>query len=282
MQHKEIIVKYTLMLCASAGIISVAFITVFIFSQGLSFFDNNNLLDFLTGRVWQPLNGIFGILPFIVGTVLVTITSVLISLPISIGAALALAEYAPAKAASLIRPGIELLAGIPSVLFGFFGMMVIIPFLRIHLGGSGFSLFAASLILAIMILPTLVSISEDSLRAVPREYREASLSLGATKWQTIKWVVLPSAQNGIWAAVILGVGRAIGETMAVIMVAGNATNLPNSLFAPGRTLTGNIALEMAYASGEHQQSLFATGITLFFFIMLINLFLAYKRRRIAE
>lgn len=279
MRTKERIIKYIFLLCASAGIISVAFMTVFIFSQGLPFFENRGLVEFLSGRVWQPLNGKFGILPFILSSIFVTATSVLIALPISIGTALTLAEYTPGRIAALIRPGIELLAGIPSVIFGFFGMMVIVPYLRVSLGGSGFSLLAASIILSIMITPTLVNISEDSMRAVPREYRDASLSLGATKWQTIKGVVLPTAKNGIWTAVILGIGRAVGETMAVIMVAGNATNMPNSLMVPGRTLTGNIVLEMAYASGEHQQSLFATGIILFIFIMAVNIMLAFRRRR---
>lgn len=279
MKIGERVIKYTLLVCASAGIISVVFMTVFILSQGLPFFENNGLLKFLGGRVWQPLNGKFGILPFILGSVIVTFISVAISLPISIGTALTLAEYAPGRISALIRPGIELLAGIPSVIFGFFGMMVIVPYLRTALGGSGFSLLAAALILAVMIIPTLVNITEDSLRAVPREYREASLSLGATKWQTIKWVILPAAKNGVWTAVVLGIGRAVGETMAVIMVAGNATNIPASPLAPGRTLTGNIVLEMAYASGEHQQALFATGIVLFVFIMLINSLLVFKRRR---
>src|SRR5690554_4575288 len=273
MQEKEKAFKYLFMICASAGVISITIMTIFIFSQGLGFFDNNNLINFFFGKVWQPLKGIYGIFPFILGSVLVTITSVLISLPISVATALAMSEYAPRKVAGLIRQGVELLAGIPSVIFGFFGMMVLVPFLRISFGGSGYSLFAASVILAIMILPTLVNISADSLRSVPPEYREASLSLGATKWQTIKRMVLPSAKRGIWTAVVLGIGRAIGETMAVIMVVGNATNIPESLLAPARTLTGNIALEMGYASGEHQQALFATGIVLFVFIMLINGFL---------
>ena len=279
---KEKIIRNLFFICASVGILSVIVMTTFIFIQGIPFFDLYGLTSFLTGRVWEPANNIFGILPFIMGSILVTLGAVVISLPVSLSCALALAEYAPRSVASKIRPVIELLAGIPSVIYGFFGMMVIVPFLRNTLGGSGFSLFAASIILAIMILPTLVNITEDSLRAVPKEFREGSLALGATKWQTIKLIILPTAKRGIMAAIMLGIGRAIGETMAVIMVAGNSTNIPKNLMVPGRTMTGNIALEMAYASGVHQQSLFATGITLFCFILTINILMAMKRRGDSE
>lgn len=279
---REKLFKSILMLCASMSIVSVIVMTVFILFQGIPFFESYNFFSFLSGKVWQPLNGIYGILPFILGSMLVTIAAVLFALPVSLGCSLAMAEYAPRWLAGLIRPVIELLAGIPSVIYGFFGMMVIVPLLRSILGGSGYSLLAASIILGIMILPTLVNISEDSLRAVPRDYREASLALGANKWQTIKYVVLPNAKSGIWAAIILGIGRAIGETMAVIMVAGNATNIPGSILVPGRTLTGNIALEMAYAAGMHQKSLFATGITLFIFIIIINLVLAMRRKGVVQ
>jgi phosphate transport system permease protein len=279
---KEKIIKNFLFLCAAVGIISVIIMVTFIFIQGLPFFDSYSVTAFLRGNRWDPERSYFGILPFIFGSVLVTMGAVTMALPIGIASALALSEYSSYKIASKIRPVIELLAGIPSVIYGFFGMMVIVPWLRNILGGSGYSLFAASIILSIMLLPTLINITEDALKSVPKEFREGSLALGATKWQTIKYIIIPTAKSGIWTAIILGIGRAIGETMAVIMVAGNSTNLPRSILVPGRTLTGNIALEMAYASGVHQKSLFATGIVLLFFMIIINIFMTFKRRGVVR
>jgi phosphate transport system permease protein len=190
-----------------------------------------------------------------------------------------LAEFAPDKLGNLFRPAIQLLAGIPSVVYGFWGLLFIVPFIRDHLGGPGLSILAGSIILAIMILPTIISISEVSLLALPRQYKEGALALGMTHWQAIWSVLLPAAKSGIVAAVILGIGRAVGETMAVIMILGNAVAVPESILDPVRTLTTNIGIEMGYASGEHQQALFATGIVLFVIIMILNSVAQYVTRR---
>ncbi len=211
----------------------------------------------------------------VVGSILVTLGALVLGIPFGVAGAIFMAEIAPPKAAKLIRPAIELLAGIPSVVYGFYGLAVIVPLIRNHFGGTGFSILAGSLILAIMILPTILNLSETALRAVPSEYKDGSYALGANYWQTIKWISLPVARSGIITGVVLGMSRAIGETMAVIMVTGNVTRIPGTLFDPIRTLTGNIVMEMGYASGEHQQALFATGIILFIFIMILNLIVQF-------
>ena len=205
----------------------------------------------------------------------------LLGLPLGLACAITLAEMAPPRARVLLKPTIELLAGVPSVVYGFIGMEVLVPFIRENplLGGPGYSALAASVILAVMVLPTIVGISIDAIEAVPRSFREGSLALGATQWQTITGVVLPAARSGIVAGVILGMGRAVGETMAVIMVAGNSVQMPNSPLAPVRTLTANIALEMGYASGAHAQALFATGIVLFVISLALNEVAGMVRRR---
>jgi len=193
-----------------------------------------------------------------------------LGIPISLCCSIFLAEFAPATLRNLFRPAIQLLAGIPSVVYGFWGLLFVVPLIRDYLGGPGLSILAGSIILAIMILPTVISISEVSILALPRQYKEGALALGMTHWQTIRSVQLPAAKSGIVAAIILGIGRAIGETMAVIMVLGNAVALPRSILDPVRTLTTNIGIEMGYASGEHRQALFATGIVLFVIIMILN------------
>lgn len=270
----EILIEKLLLFSATTAIMVVCLIFAFIFLEGLPVIQKYGFWHFITGKHWYPEQGIFGILPMIIGSFIVTFMALAIGIPLGVGCAIFLAELAPTWLARLVRPGIELLAGIPSVVYGFYGLVVLVPFIREHLGGRGFSALAAALILAVMILPTIVNISEDAIRAVPREYKEGSMALGATHWQTIKKVILPDAASGIVTAVVLGMGRALGETMAVILVAGNVSTIPDSILAPVRTLTANIAIEMGYAADDHARALFATGIVLFGLIMLLNLLLA--------
>ena len=255
---------------AMSSISALALITVFILVNGIPIIAKVGFFDFVFGMTWAPSQGRFGIFPMVVGSVLVTAGAALIGVPVGICCSIFLTEFAPRRLSSVFRPAIQLLAGIPSVVYGFWGLLFVVPFIRNHLGGPGLSVLAGAFILAIMILPTIISISEVSMLALPRSYKEGALALGMTHWQTIRSVLLPSARSGIVAAVILGIGRAIGETMAVIMVLGNAVAVPESILDPVRTLTTNIGIEMGYASGEHQQALFATGIVLFVVIMGLN------------
>ena len=264
---------------ALSSISALALITVFIVVNGIPVISRYGLSNFLFGDVWAPGRGQFGIWPMIVGTVSVTLGAAVIGVPIGICCAIFLAEFAPAKMRNLFRPAIQLLAGIPSVVYGFWGLLFVVPAIRSHLGGPGLSILAGSVILAIMILPTIISISEVSILDLPRQYKEGALALGMTRWQTIRSVLLPSAKSGIVAAVILGIGRAVGETMAVIMVLGNAVAVPDSVLAPVRTLTTGIGIEMGYAQGEHRQALFAMGIVLFAIITILNSFAQYLTRK---
>jgi len=264
---------------ALSSISALAVITIFIIMNGAPLIASVGPINFIFGRTWMPDQGQFGIFPMIVGTLSVTLGAAIIGIPIGLCCAVFLAEYAPKKMANAFRPAIQLLASIPSVVYGFWGLVFVVPFIRDHIGGPGLSILAGSIILAIMILPTIISISEVSLNALPRQYKEGALSLGLTHWQTIRALLIPSAKSGIVAAIILGLGRAVGETMAVIMVVGNATALPESILDPVRTLTTNIGLEMGYATGEHRQALFATGIVLFVLIMIMNSTAQYITRR---
>lgn len=255
--------------CSSTAIL--ALIALFIFKEGLPIMAKSGLVHFLFGREWAPLEGQFGILPFIVGSLWITFGSLILGVPLGVSCAVYLAEFATKKWVNVLKPSIELLAGIPSVVYGFLGVMWLAPLIRNHFGGPGLSILAASCVLAIMILPTIVSVSIDALQAVPKNYKEGSLALGATEWQTIWRVILPAARSGILTGIILGMGRAVGETMAVIMISGNATIIPHSILDSVRTLTANIAIEMGYATGGHREALFATGVVLFFFIMILNI-----------
>ena len=257
-------------LIALSTLTALAVITIFIFVEGAPLIAKVGVFNFIFGMKWAPSQGAFGIFPMIVGSVSVTLGAAVIGVPIALCCSIFLTEYAPPIVSSIVRPAIQLLAGIPSVVYGFWGLTFIVPAIRRYLGGPGLSILAGSIILAIMILPTIISISEVSLLALPRLYKEGSLALGATQWQTTSSVLLPAAKSGIMAAVVLGLGRAIGETMAVIMVLGNAVAMPQSILDPARTLTTNIGIEMGYASGEHQQALFATGIVLLVIIMILN------------
>jgi phosphate transport system permease protein len=275
----EKITEKTFLIIALSALSSLALITVFIFVEGLPLIAKVGIMDFVFGMKWAPSQGYFGIFPMIIGSISVTLGATILGVPVAICCSIFLAEFAPAKVSNIIRPAIQLLAGIPSVVYGFWGLLSIVPFIRKYIGGPGLSILAGSIILAIMILPTIISITEVSLLSLPRQYKEGGLALGTTHWQTIYSLLIPSAKSGIVAAIILGIGRAIGETMAVIMVLGNAVAIPQSILDPARTLTTNIGIEMGYASGDHQQALFATGIVLLIIIMILNATAQYITRR---
>ena len=272
-------IERTLFLLALSSISSLALITIFIFLEGGPLIYFAGLKNFLASSHWAPTKGHFGILAMIVSSLLVTLGAMVIGMPLGLSCAIVLAEFSVPRLKLVLKPTLELLAGIPSVVYGFLGVVWLVPLIRDYLGGPGLSLLAAAIILGIMILPTIISISIDALSAVPALYREGSIALGATQWQTVRRVVLPAASSGIITAVILGMGRAVGETMAVIMVAGNALKLPTSILDPVRTLTSNIALELGYAAGRHREALFATGIVLFVIIMILNLCATLVTRR---
>lgn len=271
LQGREVRIQQGLQLLALSSIAVLGMIILFVFREGLPIMWNTGFGVILFGQKWAPTKGIFGIFPMIIGTIEVTFGALLFGVPLSLMVAIYLSDFAKPTVRRITKPLIELLAAIPSVVYGFIGVVILVPLVRENLGGTGFSVLTASVILGIMILPTIISISLDALRAVPQSFREGALALGATPWQTAIHVVLPAARSGIVTAIILGMGRAMGETMAVIMVAGNATVIPTSWLHPCRTLTSNVALEMAYASGPHQKALFATGVVLFVMIFLLNL-----------
>jgi phosphate transport system permease protein len=261
--------KYAVFISASISFIVLLAIAVFVFRDGLPAFEEIGILDFLFGTVWRPGQEQYGILTMIVGSVVVTVGSLLLAVPLGIACAILLAEVAPYRVRQILRPAVELLVGIPSVVYGLVGLVLLVPAVR-ELGGNGFSVLTASIVLTAMVLPTIISITEDSIRAVPTAYKEGALALGATHWQTIRKVLLPAARSGIGAAIVLGMGRAVGETMAMIMVIGNSITFPKTPLDPARTLTGNIAVEIGYAAGTHRSALFATGIVLLIFILMIN------------
>lgn len=259
-----------LLLTAFSAISALLLIALFIIKEGLPFIFRYGLMDFLSSSDWNPQAGKFGIFPMVMSTIWVTLGAMVIGVPLGVSGAVFLSEFVPRPVMRVIKPTIELLAAIPSVVYGFIGVMVLAPLIRSSLGGAGLSVLAASIILGIMTLPTIISISIDSIMAVPQSYREGSLALGATIWQTIHMVTIRAAKSGIIASIILAIGRAVGETMAVIMVAGNSVKIPQSVLDSVRTLTANIALEMSYATGLHRQALFATGVVLFVVIIILN------------
>ena len=277
--NKEKISGIVFLLIALSALSVLALITVFIFIKGVPIINKVGFFNFVFGMVWDPSHGAYGIFPMIIGSVSVTLGAAVLGVPVAICCSIFLTEYAPAALSNIVRPAIQLLAAIPSVVYGFWGLLFVVPAIRTYLGGPGLSILAGSIILGIMILPTIISISEVSLLSLPRQYKEGAYALGLTQWQTIRSVLLPAAKSGIVAAIILGIGRAIGETMAVIMVLGNAVAIPQSILDPARTLTTNIGIEMGYASGEHQQALFATGIVLLVIVMGLNAFAQYVTRR---
>lgn len=278
---KEKIIEKTLLLVALSSVLILALITFFIFEQGLPLISKVGPRTFILGERWVPSQGSFAILPMIVSSFWVTFGALALSIPLGLACTIFLKEWSPPSAGLVLRPAIHLLAAIPSVIYGFWGLVVLVPLVRNYLGGPGLSILSGSVILGFMILPTIISISEDSLRALPPTYKEGALALGATHWQTIWRVLIPAARSGIVTSIVLGMGRAVGETMAMIMILGNSVKMPTSFLDSARTLTTNIGLEMAYASGDHRQALFATGIVLFVIIMLLNsLAIFLSRRRI--
>ena len=278
-KYKEKTMEVVFLLAACVSILAVALICVVLFANGVPAMKEIGFADFLLGREWRPGNDIYGIFPMILGSIYVTAGAIIIGVPIGLLTAVFLARYCPAGIYKVVKPGVELLAGIPSVVYGFFGMVVIVPFIRNNFGGSGSSILAASILLGMMILPTIISQSEASIRAVPESYYEGSLALGATHERSVFCAILPAAKSGILAGIILGVGRAIGETMAVIMVAGNQARMPEGIFQGIRTMTANIVIEMGYAEGLHREALIATGVVLFVFILLINLAFSVVKMR---
>jgi phosphate transport system permease protein len=266
---EEFLIEKGLLITALSSIIIILLIIIFIFSEGLPSMQSYGFLNFIFGSTWDPSAGEYGVLPMIVGSLGITGLALLFSVPLSLLCAIFMAEIAPKTMRKILKPVIETLAGIPSVVYGFFGLIVLVPIMRVQFGGTGFSMLTASIILTVMILPTIISVSEDALRSIPHEYKEASLAVGATHWQTIKNVIFPAAIPGIITAIILGMGRAIGETLAVIMVAGNVAQFPSSVLDPVRALTSNIAIEMGYATGIHYSALFGTAIVLFIIIMIL-------------
>ncbi|MBQ9991831.1 MAG: phosphate ABC transporter permease subunit PstC [Firmicutes bacterium] len=275
----ERIMNGVFFLAACISILAVLLICGFLFANGIPAMSEIGFLKFLTGTVWNPESGEFGILPMIVGSLYVTAGAVLLGVPLGILTAVFMSHFCGAKLYRLASPLLSLLAGIPSVVYGFFGLMVIVPLIRNMFGGSGTSMLAACIVLGIMILPTVVSVSEAALRAVPKQIYEGSLALGATHERTVFATVLPAARSGVSAAVILGIGRAIGETMALVMVAGNQPIMPQGLLKGLRTMTANIVIEMGYAADLHRGALIATGVVLFVFILIINLCFSALQRR---
>jgi len=267
---KDKIAEKLLLFIAFSAILSLLLITFFIFQQGIPLIFKVGLGNFFSTH-WAPTRGHFGILSMIIGSLMVTAGALVVGIPFGLACAIFLAEFSSPVVQKTLKPIIELLAGIPSVVYGFIGIVILVPFIREHFGGPGFSVLAASIILGIMILPTIVSISYDALVAVPNTYREGSYAVGATKWQTVRMLLMPAARSGIVAGIILGMGRAIGETMAVIMIAGNALKIPHSMLDSVRTLTSTLALELGYATGDHRAALFACGSFLFLIIILLNI-----------
>lgn len=272
--------KVVFFLAACTSIIAVAFICIFLFANGVPAIHKIGFREFVLGKKWKPTNEIFGIFPMILGSLYVTAGAIIIGVPIGVFTAVYLAKYCPKRLYRFMKPAVDLLAGIPSVIYGFFGLVVLVPFVRDTFGGDGNSIITASILLGIMILPSIITVSESAIRAVPDSYYEGALALGATKERSIFTAVVPAAKSGIFAGIILGIGRAIGETMAVIMVAGNQARVPDSILKGVRTLTANIVIEMGYATDLHREALIATGVVLFVFILMINFAFSFMKRKV--
>lgn len=268
---KETIMRVVFLLTACVSVAAVVLICIFMFANGVPAIAKIGVPEFLLGTTWKPGNDIYGIFPMIVASLYVTAGALLIGVPIGVLCAIYMARFCPAKVYRVMKPMTELLAGVPSIVYGFFALVVIVPFVRNVFGGSGKSILTACLLLGLMILPTIISVTEAAIRAVPQSDYEGALALGATHEQSVFRVLLPAAKSGVTAAIILGVGRAIGETTAVAMIAGNQPVIPAGLLKGARTLTANIVLEMGYATGLHREALIATAVVLFVFVLLINL-----------
>lgn len=277
-KYKEKIMQAMFLLTACVSIAAVALICIYLLGSGIPTILKIGPANFF-GKVWKPSKNLFGILPMIVGSIYATAGAILIGVPIGLLCAIYLSRFCPKPIYRVLKPAVELMAGIPSIVYGFFGLMVIVPVIQKLSGTSGKSLLTASILLGIMILPTIISVAESSLNAVPNSYYEGSLALGATHERSVFSAVLPAAKSGVMSGVVLGVGRAIGETMAVIMIAGNQAIMPSGLLKGLRTMTANIVLEMGYASGLHREALIATGVVLFVFILIINTCFSLLKRR---
>ena len=270
-KYKEQVMHAVFFIAACASVLAVALICLFLFVNGIPAMKEIGIFKFLLGTMWKPGNNIYGILPMIMGSIYVTAGAILIGVPIGILTSVFMASYCPKKVYRFFKSAIDLLAGIPSVVYGFFGLMMLVPLIRdLFHKGNGSSILSASILLGIMILPTIIGVTESAIRAVPSNYYEGSLALGATKERSLFFVVLPAAKSGLIAGVVLGIGRAIGETMAVVMVAGNQARMPAGILRGVRTMTSNIVLEMGYAADLHREALIATGVVLFVFILIIN------------
>lgn len=278
-KFKEKTWEIVFLFAAAFSILAVLLICLFLFANGIPAMHKIGWLDFLFGKTWKPGNEQFGIFPMIVGSLYVTAGAIICGVPIGLMTAIFLSKFCSKKLKKYLKIAIDLLAGIPSVVYGFFGLMVIVPFVRNAFGGNGSSILTASILLGIMILPTIISVSETALDSVPQSYYEGARALGETHELSVFRTVVPAAKSGIMAGIILGIGRAIGETMAVIMVAGNQARLPDSILKGVRTLTANIVIEMGYATDLHREALIATGVVLFVFILLINLLFNLIKKR---
>lgn len=283
----ETLMKYVFLVAAVFSIAAVVLICVFLFANGIPAIREIGIVQFLMGTKWSPSNDTYGILPMITGSLYVTAGAILFGVPVGILTSVFMTYYCPKKIYRPLKSATELLAGIPSVVYGFFGMIVLVPAVykfekMIHVSGKGNCIFTASLLLGIMILPSIIGVAESALRAVPESYYEGSLAMGATKERTIFKVMLPAASSGVLAGVVLGIGRAIGETMAVVMIAGNQPRMPQTIFKGIRTMTANIVMEMGYATGLHREALIATGVVLFVFILLINACVAALKKKQVE
>ena len=279
---KEVIMGKVFLLAACASVILVMMICGFLFVKGLPTMAEIGVGDFLLGTKWKPGIDVYGILPMILGSVYVTAGALVIGVPIGILTAIFMAYFCPEKIYGVLKPAVELLAGIPSVVYGFFGLVVLVPFVRDNLGGTGLSMLTASMLLGMMILPTIISVAEAALRAVPKSYYEGALALGADHTRSVFSIIVPAAKSGIFASIVLGIGRAIGETMAVIMVAGNQARIPQGLLEGVRTMTANIVIEMGYAADLHRDALIATAVVLFIFIVIINVGFSYLKGRVVQ
>ena len=276
---KESIARVLFMAAAGVSILAVALICIFLFASGLPAIGEIGLLEFLGGTAWRPAADEYGILPMILGSIYATVGALIIGVPIGLFAAIYLSRFASARVKRILTPGVELLAGIPSVIYGFFGLVVLVPLIRQTFQVQGMSLLAASVILGIMILPTIITVARNAIDAVPSSYYEGALALGADHERSVFRVLVPAATSGIMAGVVLGVGRAIGETMAVVMIAGNQAVIPDSILDGVRTLTTNIVLEMGYATDLHREALIATAVVLFVFVLIINLVFSLMNER---
>lgn len=277
-KFKETAMRYVFLLAACVSIACVALICVYLLGNGIPTIGEIGLDNFF-GKVWRPGQDLYGIFPFIIGSIYVTAGAIVVGVPIGLLTAIYLAYFCPKGVYRVLNPAVRLMAGIPSIIYGFFGLMVIVPLIQDLTGTSGKSWLTASLLLGIMILPTIIGTAEPAIRAVPRSYYEGALALGATHERSTFTAVVPAAKSGVMSGVILGIGRAIGETMAVIMIAGNQPRIPDSLLEGVRTLTGNIVMEMGYAQGLHREALIATGVVLFVFILIINLLFSILKRK---